>query len=124
MPAIFTHIWRCGDEINAWFSTAGKGVRQVFSPLCDIICPHPSVGEPGFLPERVFAVCIKGSRAFFGTRQMRPVTMEGESRLPAASTTTTGISTLSTNDLVFHTVCSVSLDHCYLSREWILHFST
>ena len=109
MPAIFTHIWRCGDEINAWFSTAGKGVRQVFSPLCDIICPHPSVGEPGFLPESACAVCISRapSRAFFGTRQMRPVTMEGESRLPAASTTS-GISTLSTNDLVFHTVLCIS----------------
>ena len=38
---------------------------------------------------------------------MRPVTMEGESRLPAASTTS-DISTLSTNDLVFHTVLCIS----------------
>ena len=122
---IYTYMALRWRDKRLVFDSWQRGAPSFFTPVWHYLPPPLGRWARVFARECVRRVYIKGSQpCFFGTRQMRPVTMEGESRLPAASTTTTGISTLSTNDLVFHTVCSVSLDHCYLSREWILHFST
>ena len=90
------------------FRQLAKGCAKFFHPCVTLFAPTPRSSSQFFCPrERVPCVSRAPTRAFFGTRQMRPVTMEGESRLPAASTTS-GISTLSTNDLVFHTVLCIS----------------
>ena len=108
VPAIFTHMALRWLDKRLVFDSWQRGAPSFFTPCVTLFAPTPRSVSQGFCPrERALCISRAPTRAFFGTRQMRPVTMEGESRLPAASTTS-GISTLSTNDLVFHTVLCIS----------------
>ena len=123
MPAIFTHMALRWRDKRSVFDSWQRGAPSFFTPVWHYLPPPLGRWARVFARESVCCVYQGLPPVLFlehGRWDQWPWRVKVDCRLHLLHL----VFLLYLQMIWCFTLCSVSLDHCYLSREWILHFST
>ena len=123
VPALFTHMALRWRDKRLVFDSWQRGVPSFFTPVWHYLPPPLGRWARVFAPESVHCVYQGLPPVLFlerGRWDQWPWRVKVDCRLHLLHL----VFLLYLQMIWCFTLCSVSLDHCYLSSEWILHFST